>query len=250
MPAAQKILAHLNTLSNPVSVAGMRRFGISGKNMLGVSVTTLRKIARTVPKNHALAKKLWKSGIHEARILASMLDEPDKVTSAQMDAWIRDFDSWDVCDQVCGNLFDKTPVAWKKAESWTLRKREFEKRAGFALMATLAWHEKKGKITRNGKPTESDAATDKKFEAFFPFIIRHATDKRNFVKKAANWALRQIGKRNPKLREKAIRTAKQILRAHPDSKSARFVATDALRELEGKPETRKKSRKRPANQRH
>lgn len=225
---AKEILQQIQRLQNPAKVLGMRRFGIQGGQMLGINVPVLRKIAKQTGKNHALALELWDSGIHEARLLASMVDDPAAVTPEQMDAWMRDFDSWDVCDQACGNLFDKTPHAWKKAAEWAKREPEFERRAGFALMATLAWHE---------KPRDGDPGKDKKFEAFLPLIIRYADDERNFVKKAVNWALRQIGKRNPVLRNKTIQTANAILKTHPQSKAARWVANDALRELNGLPKT-------------
>lgn len=215
---AKSILCDLKKRANPKNAEGMKRFGITGKNMLGVSVTWLRQYAKSIPKNHELAQTLWDVGYHEARILASILDEPAQVTPEQMDAWMKDFDSWDVCDQTCGNLFDKTPFAWKKATTWTQREKEFQRRAGFALMATLAWHDK--------------TSPDSKFEPFFPLIVKYATDERNFVRKAVNWALRQIGKRNKKLHQKAIQTATQILDAHPQSKSAKWIARDALRELQ------------------
>ncbi len=230
-PSAAILITQLQKLENPANVRGMRHFGIQGDHMLGIHIPTLRQMAKQTGKNHALALELWKSGIHEARLLASMVGEPAKLTSAQMDDWIADFDSWDVCDQVCGNLFDKNPLAWQKAAQWAHHEKEFERRAGFALMATLAWHEKAGKAPKNGKPAEPETKTDKKFEAFLPLIIQYAADERNFVKKAVNWALRQIGKRNPALRNKAIQTAKTILKTHPKSKAARFVANDALREL-------------------
>ena len=144
-----------------------------------------------------------------------MIDEPNEVTKKQMDAWIRDFDSWDVCDQCCMNLFDKTPFVWEKAIEWTNREKEFEKRAGFALMACLAWHDKE--------------SLDKKFLVFLPAIKREANDDRNYVKKAVNWALRNIGKRNLNLNRKAIETAKEIQKM--DSRSAKWIASDAIREL-------------------
>ncbi len=250
----KKILTQLRALENPANTLGMKRFGITGGQVLGIPVPVLRKMAKQTGRNHPLAQELWKSGIHEARLLASMVGEPDKLTATQMDAWMRDFDSWDVCDQTCGNLFDKNPMAWKKAAQWAHHEKEFERRAGFALMATLAWHEKSGKTpkaakpgqartktgAKNGKPRQnrnpenSNAAMDKKFESFFPLIVQYAGDERNFIKKAVNWALRQIGKRNPSLRKKAIATAKAILKTHPKSKAARFVANDALRELQKK----------------
>jgi 3-methyladenine DNA glycosylase AlkD len=177
----------------------------------------IRSIGRKVGRDHALALKLWQSGIHEARILASLVDEPDRVTPAQMDRWARDFDSWDVCDQVCMNLFAATPFAHRKAVQWSKDRREFVRRAGFALMSCLAVHDK--------------AAGANHFEKFFPAIRRGATDERNFVKKAVNWALRQIGKREMELNRKAIRLAQEIQKL--DSRSARWIASDALRELTG-----------------
>ena len=211
----ENILKKLKTLSNPKAVEGMARFGISPENTYGVSVPNLRKIAKEIGRDHSLAQQLWDSGIHEARILASIIDEPNQVTKKQMDAWIRDFDSWDVCDQCCMNLFDKTPMAWEKAIEWTNREKEFEKRAGFALMACLAWYDKE--------------SPDKKFLVLLPAIKRQADDDRNYVKKAVNWALRNIGKRNLNLNKKAIETAKEIQKM--DSRSAKWIASDAIREL-------------------
>lgn len=211
----ENILKKLKALSNPKAVEGMARFGINPENTLGVSVPNLRKMAKEIGKDHSLALKLWGSGIHEARMLASMIDDSNQVTSEQMDAWIKDFDSWDVCDQCCMNLFYKTPMAWEKAVEWTKREKEFEKRAGFALMACLAWYEKE--------------ALDKKFLVFLATIKREAGDNRNYVKKAVNWALRNIGKRNPNLNEKAIKAAKEI--QEMDSRTAKWTASDAIREL-------------------
>jgi 3-methyladenine DNA glycosylase AlkD len=210
-----EVLKRLKSHSNPEAAKGMARFGINPNNTYGVSIPTLRKIARELGRNHSLSLELWESGIHEARILASMIDIPEKVTATQMDKWVRDFDSWDVCDQSCSNLFDKTKAAYQKAVEWSLRHEEFTKRAGFALMAALAFHDKK--------------APNAKFLKFLKAIKREATDERNFVRKAVNWALRQIGKRNLELNRAAVRTAKQI-RKMP-SKSARWIASDALREL-------------------
>ena len=210
------LLALLRSKANPKNVEGMARFGISAKNTLGISVVELRKIAKKAGRDHKVAQELWKSGIHEARILAAYVAEPGKVTEKMMDQWVKDFDSWDVCDQVCANLFDRTPFAYSKAREWAKDEREFVRRAGFALMAALAWHDKK--------------AQDRAFEPFFPYIKRYATDDRNFVKKAVNWALRQIGKRSPALRTRAMAVAKEI--EGMDSKSARWVAKDALRELQ------------------
>jgi len=213
-----QILKKLKSLSNPEAVAGMARFGINPEKTYGISIPVLRKMAKEIGKNHNLALKLWASGIHEAKILAAMIDEPEKVTKKQMDEWIKNFDSWDVCDQCCMNLFSKTPYSWEKAKQWTNRKKEFEKRAGFVLIACLAWYEKE--------------APDKKFEKFFPLIKKHATDNRNFVKKAVNWSLRQIGKKNMNLNKIAIKTAKEINKIN--SKSAKWIASDALHELTDK----------------
>jgi 3-methyladenine DNA glycosylase AlkD len=193
----------------------MARFGINPKNTYGVSIPILRKMAKEIGKDHLLAQRLWESGIHEARILAGMIDDPGEVSAHQMDRWVGDFDSWDVCDQCCSNLFDKIKFAHQKAIEWTSRKEEFVKRAGFALIAALAFHDKK--------------LTDAHFQRFLPIIKRESLDERNFVKKAVNWALRQIGKRNQRLNRFAIRTAKEIQRS--DSKAARGIASDAIREL-------------------
>ncbi len=194
----------------------MARFGINVDGALGVSVTELRRIAKRLGRDHRLASDLWRTGIHEARILASMVEEPERVTEAQMDRWVRVFDSWDVCDQVCMNLFDRTPFAWRKALEWSRREPEFEKRAGFALMACLAWHD------RDAPPS--------RFTRFFTAVERESGDDRNFVKKAVSWALRQMGKRSPELRRKAIESARKL--ESRDARSARWIARDALRELE------------------
>lgn len=210
-----EILKRLQSLADPKAVEGMARFGINPKNTLGVSIPNLRAIAKEADRNHFLAEQLWSSGIHEARILAGMIENPERVTEKQMDSWVKAFDSWDVCDQVCSNLFDKTPFAYQKAFEWSKRSEVFAKRAGFVLMATLAVHDKKAK--------------DEVFLKFLPLIKRESTDDRNAVKKAVNWALRQIGKRSIKLNEAAIETAKKIQGL--DSKSARWIASDTLREL-------------------
>ena len=217
---AKEILKQLKSLRNPHNVAGMARFGINPRNTLGVSIPQLRGIARHAGKDHRLARELWASGIHEARILAALVDDPARVTEAQMERWVKDFDSWDVCDQVCSNLFDKTAYAHRKAVAWSKRDEEFVKRAGFVLMAALAVHDK--------------SAPDAAFRKFLPLITRGATDERNFVKKAVNWALRQIGKRNAALNRAASATAREIQRI--DSRAARWVAADALRELRMKAE--------------
>lgn len=205
-------------MSNPEAVAAMARFGIHETNAYGVSAPVLRKLAREIGKDHQLAQQLWSSGILEARALASLIDEPSRVTQAQMERWSKDFNSWAVCDGCCSILFDKTRWAYQKAIEWSRRKEEFAKRGGFVLMAALAVHDKE--------------AVDSQFERFLPIIQREAPDERNFVKKAVNWALRQIGKRNISLNRSAIRFAREIQKT--DSPSASWIAADALRELTGR----------------
>ena len=211
----KEILVQLNSLADPENVAGMARYGINPQGTLGISMPTLQQIAKQAGRDHSLAQQLWASGLHETRILASLVDDPRLVNEQQMESWVVDFDSWDVCDQVCGNLFDRTPYAYQKAIEWSNRSAEFVKRAGFVLMAGLATHDKK--------------ASDEQFEQFFPMIVREASDERNFVKKAVNWALRGIGKRNLYLNQRAVETALEI--QVNNSKAARWVAADALREL-------------------
>jgi len=201
---------------NPADAAGMARFGIRGKKVLGISIPTLRSLAKEVGRDHRLAMQLWRTGIHEARILAAFIDDPRQVAEGQVDRWVADFDSWDVCDQVCGSLFDGTPFAWTKAVEWAGREEEFVKRAGFALMAYLAVHDK--------------AAPDGAFVRLLPVIRREATDDRTYVKKGVNWALRQIGKRNARLHARALSEARRI--AKIDSRTARWIASDAIRELQ------------------
>lgn len=194
----------------------MARFGINPEKTYGVSIPNLRKLAKEIGKDHLLAQELWHSGIHEAKILASMIDDPKMVSEKQLEEWVKGFDSWDVCDQVCMNLFEKVPLAVKKINSWSKRKEEFVKRAAYALIACLDWHDKQ--------------APNQFFIKFFPIIKSGATDERNFVKKAVNWALRNMGKRNLNLNKEAIQLAKEIQKM--ESKSARWIAADAIRELE------------------
>jgi 3-methyladenine DNA glycosylase AlkD len=215
--SADQIIQKLKSLANPKNVEGMARFGINPNNTLGISVPVLRDIAKEAGKDHQLAQELWASGIHEARILACFIDKPEMVTELQMESWVKDFDSWDVCDLCCSDLFDRTKFAHQKAVEWSGREEEFVKRAGFTLMAALAVHDKK--------------ASDADFLKFLPIIKRESTDERNFAKKAVNWALRNMGKRNLDLNKMAIKTAEEIQKI--DSKSARWIAADALRELTG-----------------
>jgi 3-methyladenine DNA glycosylase AlkD len=209
------VIERLKSLANPANVAGMARYGISPQNALGISTPTLRKLAKEIGKNHLLALELWESGIHEARSLACLVDDPGLVTEEQIEKWVRETDSWDICDGCCLNLFVKLPYAYDKVREWSASPREFTKRAAFSLIACLAVNDKK--------------APDPVFLELLPIIKREATDERNFVRKSVNWALRQIGKRDLALNAAAIATARQI--GVIPSKTARWVANDALREL-------------------
>ncbi len=212
----EEVINKLKDLSQNKSTEQMARFGITPKKAYGVKIPDLRTFAKKIGKDHQLAARLWESDIRETRILACMIDDPNTVTEEQMEQWVMDFDYWELCDQCCMNLFEKMPIAYMKAVEWSFRDGEFVKRAGFALMARLAVSDKK--------------AEDAKFEKFFPHIIRESVDERNYVKKAVNWALRQIGKRNIPLNEKALEVSNKIHKI--DSKSAKWIASDALRELE------------------
>lgn len=212
---AAGILKKLHSLSDPARIEGAARFAIPTHNLLGIRAPVLKKIAREIGRDQAIAEALWESDIREARSIAAMTADPARITERQVERWVRDFDSWDACDGCCLYLFAYLPYAWRKVFEWSRRKREFEKRAGFALAAVLAVHDK--------------AAPDEKFLKFLPVIQREAGDHRNFVKKAVNWALRQIGKRNRRLNRAATRTAREIHRQA--SPSARWIASDALREL-------------------
>jgi len=211
----QEIISELESLSNPEDIEGRARFGIKSSKAYGVRMPEVRRIAKNAGKNHKLAEKLWEYGYSETRIMASMIEDPKMVTEEQMEKWVVEFDSWDVCDQCCMNLFRKTTFAYKKVFEWSVRDEEFVKRSAFTLIATLAVHDKK--------------ADDSKFEELFDIIVREAHDERNFVKKAVNWALRQIGKRNINLNQEAIEVAEKIDKMN--SKSAKWIAKDALREL-------------------
>jgi len=212
------VIDMLKEMASPAHREGMLRFGIANNKALGVKIPMLRKLAKDLKTDHELALQLWDTDIHEARLLATMIADPKQVTEVQIDKWVLDFETWDVCDQTCGNLFDRTPFAIEKALEYSAREEEFVKRTGFVLMAALAVHDKN--------------ADDMVFIQFFPIIEREAWDERNFVKKAINWALRQIGKRNNTLKPLAIATAERILLQN--SKAAKWIATDALRELKNR----------------
>lgn len=229
-PRVAALLRELSAAGSEEARAGMARYGIATENAFGVSVYEVRRIAKGLGRDHGLALGLWATGNHEARLLASMVDDPAAVTEAQMEAWAADFDSWDVCDQVTSNLFDKTPFAYDKVRAWSEAEDEWVKRAAFATAAALAVQDK--------------AAGDEPFLEILELTRREAGDGRNFVKKAVNWALRTIGKRNLRLHAAAIVTAEAILaeadvraaatpsgRGDPAVRSARWVARDALREL-------------------
>lgn len=201
----------------------MARYGIPSDNASGVSVADIRLLGKRLGRNHELALALWDTGSYEARMLTPFIDEPSRVTPAQMDRWCRDFDSWAICDALCFHLFDKTPYAWPKIAKWAGRREEFVKRAAFALLASVALHNK--------------SAADAPFIKSFPLIERAATDDRNFVKKAVSWALRGIGKRNPALNAAAIKLARRLAESpHP---AARWTGKDALRDL-ATPATRRR----------
>jgi 3-methyladenine DNA glycosylase AlkD len=212
-----QVVGELRRLGTKRNVEGMARYGIRAKKVFGVSKPKLDALAKKLGKNHALGLELWSTGIQDAKILAGLICEPGKVTAEQMELWVRDFDNWDSCDGTCCHLFVLAEPAWEKAFAWTRRKDEFQKRGGFALGAYLAYRDK--------------AAADAEYLSFLKVIEREAEDERNFVKKAVNWGLRNIGKRNVRLNRAAIATARRLrTRA---SRAARWIAADALRELEG-----------------
>ncbi len=220
---SQEIIQQLKSMKNAQNVEGMKRFGINGGEMLGIPAPDRRSVSKQFLRlhkkeleyRHKIAQELWDSGVHEAMMMASDIDMPTLVTEAQMEAWANDFNSWDIVDQTCGTLFDKTLFAFGKASQWAQREEEFVRRAGFALMAWLAIHDKQ--------------ASDEKLARFFPLIELYSTDERNFVKKAVNWALRQIGKRNANLKKEALKISEK-LKNSPD-KTAHWIGSDAYREL-------------------
>lgn len=224
MITVAEILAELESHRNEAALAGMAKYGISTDKAYGWSVPQVRALAKRVvaelgkknPDRHALALELWQTGIHEAQLLAPLVDSPEWVTEEQADAWAATLDSWDTCDLLCNNLLGDTPFAWDKAVEWSGRDEEFVKRAGFALMAVLAWHGK--------------GAADDRFAPFLAAIERESGDERNYVKKASNWALRNIGKRNAVLHAQAIESAQRI--AATGTKAGRWVASGALKELQ------------------
>jgi 3-methyladenine DNA glycosylase AlkD len=224
-----QIVAELKERGTRRNVEGMARFGIRAKICYGVAKPDLDAIAKRIGKNHEIALQLWQTGIHDARILAGMVDEPCKVTASQMESWVREFDNWDTCDGTCCHLFVFAKPAWSKARLWSSRKNEFQKRAGFALAAYLAYRDK--------------TAPDSEFNKYLKLIDREARDERNFVRKAVNWALRNIGKRNRALNRAAIQTAERLRSS--DLAVTRWIAADALRELQSEAVQARLRRKEP-----
>jgi 3-methyladenine DNA glycosylase AlkD len=216
----KQVINILKNLGDRESLEGMQRFGIKFKECFGVRIPVLRKLSGKIKINHELAIKLWNTDIHDAKILATMIADPGKMTSSLMEEWVAGFYSWDICDQCCKNIFKKTRFAGIKAVEWSSREEEYVKRAGFVMMAEIAVH--------------NHEVDNSYFETFFPIIKKESTDERNFVKKAVNWALRQIGKRNAVLRKRAMEVAEEISKIN--SKTAKWIAKDAIRELKVKSE--------------
>jgi 3-methyladenine DNA glycosylase AlkD len=214
-PSVPDVLAWLKKTGSPKAAAGLARYGLPTENAYGISVAVLQKYAKGIGTDHDLALKLWKSGSLDARILASFLGDPAKVTPAMMNAWCRDFDNWGTVDTACFKLFDRSPHAWKMVPKWVKDKGEFQKRAGFVMMACLAAHDK--------------TATDAAFKKFLPMIEKGASDDRNFVKKGVSWALRHVGHRNAALHAAAVKTATKLSKS--EDPTARWVGKDALRDI-------------------
>jgi 3-methyladenine DNA glycosylase AlkD len=215
MNQVQTALDSLEQMSTKHDYDNMARFGITASKAFGVSVANIRKLAKELGRNHELAAELWETGWYEARMLSAFVDEPARVTPAQMDRWCRDFDNWGICDTLCFHLFDRTPHAWKKIEQWSNKRAEFVKRASFALLASVALHDKK--------------TGDEPFLESLPLIERAAADERNFVKKGVSWALRSVGRRNAALRKAAIALSRRLVDS-PDA-PARWIGRDALKDL-------------------
>lgn len=226
-PTSREVLAWLESRGTRANVAGMARYGIVARKAFGVSMGTMQTLQKRIGTNHDLAVELWPSGWHEARLLAAMVADPACVTRREMNAWVGDFESWADCDTVCFKLWDRSPLAWEKARQWATSPRELVKRAGFALMACLALHDK--------------AAPDRPFLGFLKLIEKGARDDRNLVKKGVSWALRATGRRNRALNTAAIAVARRLAQL-PES-GARWVGKDALRELTG-PVVRAKLKRR------
>ena len=227
MSKKDDVLKKLKARARPDQLDGMAKFGLTGKNRLGVAVPEMRKIAKEAGRDHKLALALWKTKIPDAMMVASMVDIPEQVTETQMETWVRDFNAWDVCDQVCSNLFDRTELAWKKVLDWSEREEEFVRRAAYTLIACLSIHDKK--------------SPDERFIQLIPVTKKGATDDRNLVKKGVSWALRNMGKRNHNLHRVALKTAEEIRKM--DSKPAKWIASDTIRDLKSEAVKRRLARK-------
>jgi len=214
-PDAASVVARLRALATQATLDGMSRYGLPSEKALGVSIADIQKLAKQLGHDHALAEGLWKTDIYEARLLCAFVDDPALVTAAQMDRWCRDFDNWGIVDTLCFKLFDQAPDRWKMIPKWCARKPEFERRAGFAMIACLAAHDKK--------------ATDAQFLECLPLIEKHATDERNFVKKGVSWALRMVGRRNAALGRSAMELAEEL--AGSDNATERWIGKDVVRDL-------------------
>jgi len=225
-PELASALAALEAHADPKTLAGMARYGLPTAGALGVAVGDIQRVAKLLGQHHALAAELWQSGIFEARMLAAYVDEPAKVTAAQMDHWAGDFDNWGICDTVCFVLFDRTPLAWARVEAWSGRPEEYVRRAAFALLWGLTRHDRD--------------APDARFLHGLALIETAAMDERHYVQKAVNMALRATGKRNPALRRAALAVALRL--ASAPEPGPRWVGKDALRELQ--PTVRKPTPKR------
>lgn len=215
VPSVDEVLAWLQRTGTKKTRDGMARYGIPSDGAFGVPVGALRKYAKGIGMNHALAEALWDTGRYEARMLTAFLAEPARVTPAEMDRWCRDFDSWAICDTLCFHLFDRTPHAWSKVPRWAKKREEFQKRAAFALLASLAGHDRD--------------ATDETFLRSLPLIEAAATDERNFVKKAVSWALRSVGRRSVAVNEAAVALAQKL--AGSEDPTARWIGRGAAKEL-------------------
>lgn len=211
----KQIIDKLYKMQNQKNVEGMKRFGIVHEKNLGITVTELRKMAKQIGTNHELAVKLWDTKIRDARMIAACIEDPKTVSEEQVENWLKDIKCWDLCDHCCGHFFDSLTFAYEKAIEWSKRNPEFEKRASFSIVAWLAVHDKK--------------KDDKWFEDFLKIIKKNSTDERNYVKKAVNWSLRQIGKRNKELNKKAIKLAEELIKT--ENKTAVWIARDAINEL-------------------
>jgi 3-methyladenine DNA glycosylase AlkD len=213
----EEVLARLCAAGSPTNVAGMARYGIRPSLAYGVASPMLRAMAREIRRDTVMARLLWATGVHEARLLATLIADANELGEPEVERWVREFDCWSVCDSACLRLLWKTPFAWRKVEEWSAAQSEYVRRAGFALLASLAVHDKQ--------------AADRQFRVSLRLIRKAATDERNYVKKAVNWALRQIGKRNPVLRAAAVQTAEKLAAAK--TPTTRWIGSDALRELRG-----------------